>query len=131
MTALVRASTRRLTAVAPVWRRRLLMLGLLVLVALVLAACSGSADATLAPGQTPGPSVSATPQPALLPAPLNPDPFSVLAWIYTPVFQALLLLLVGIYKIIGDVGIAIIVMTLIVRTVMVPLVRRQMVSMRQ
>jgi len=112
-------------------RRALLGLAFLALVILVVAACAGSAAPSLAPGQTAGPTVVPTPQPALLPAPLNPDPFSVLAWIYTPIFQALLLLLVGIYKVIGDIGIAIIIMTLIVRTAMVPLVRRQMVSMRQ
>jgi YidC/Oxa1 family membrane protein insertase len=56
---------------------------------------------------------------------------SLLAWIYTPVFQALLLLLVAIDRVVGDIGIAIIIMTIIVRTLMVPLIRRQMVSMRQ
>lgn len=117
---------------SPAWRRRLVAVGLLAILAIVLAACvGGGAQASLAPGQTAAPTVAPTPQPALTPAPLNPDPFSVLAWVYTPVFQALLLLLVGLYKVIGDIGIAIVVMTLIVRTLMVPLVRRQMVSMRQ
>ena len=115
----------------PTRRRALLGLGLLVVVVLVVGACVGAAQPSLAPGQTAAPTVAPTPQPALIPAPLNPDPFSVLAWIYTPIFQALLLLLVAIYKVIGDIGIAIIIMTLIVRTGMVPLVRRQMVSMRQ
>lgn len=121
-----------LPRLSPPWRRRLAALGLLAILAIVLAACaSGQVDPSLAPGQTAAPTASPTPQPALIPAPLNPDPFSVLAWIYTPIFQALLLLLVAIYTVIGDIGIAIIVMTLIVRTLMVPLVRRQMVSMRQ
>jgi YidC/Oxa1 family membrane protein insertase len=106
---------------------------LLGLVAVVLAACVGPTGATSGPDGSGIASATAspTPQPPLLPAPLNPDPGSVLAWVYTPVFQALLLLLVGIYKVVGDIGLAIIVMTLIVRTAMVPLVRRQMVSMRQ
>ena len=113
-------------------RRRLLLLGLLVLVlAAVLAACGTVAQPSLAPGQTPAPTPSPTPQPPLVPAPLAADPLSLLAWIYTPVFQALLLLLVAIDRVIGDIGIAIIIMTVLVRTLMVPLIRRQMVSMRQ
>ena len=40
-------------------------------------------------------------------------------------------MLVGIHGVVGDMGIAIIVTTLIVRTALVPLMRRQMVSMRR
>lgn len=113
-------------------RRALLLILLAVALAAVLAACGGAAvQPSLAPGQTPFPTSTPTPQPALLPAPLAADPLSLLAWIYTPVFQGLLLLLVAIDRVVGDIGIAIIVMTLVVRTVMVPLIRRQMVSMRQ
>ena len=112
-------------------------LGLALLVVLVLAAVfaaclpGGAVAPSLAPGQTPVPTPTPTPQPPLLPAPLGADPVSLLAWIYTPIFQGLLLLLVGIDRIVGDIGIAIIIMTLIVRSAMVPLIRRQMVSMRQ
>lgn len=112
---------------SPALRRRLIAIGLLGLVVLVVAACAPGGG-SLAPGQT------ATPVP--LPTPLHPaelkgDPLSVLAWLFTPIFQAFFLLLVGIYKFVPDIGIAIILTTLVVRTVMVPLMRRQMVSMRQ
>jgi len=113
-------------------RRALLFVLVAVALAAVIAACGGGAvQPSLAPGQTPLPTPTPTAQPPLLPASLGADPVSLLAWIYTPVFQGLLLLLVGIDRVVGDIGIAIIIMTLIVRTVMVPLIRRQMVSMRQ
>jgi YidC/Oxa1 family membrane protein insertase len=113
-------------------RRAVLLVLFVVALAAVLAACGGvTPQPSLAPGQTPLPTATPAPQAALVPAPLGADPVSLLAWIYTPIFQALLLLLVGIYKVVGDIGIAIIVMTLMVRTAMVPLIRRQMVSMRQ
>jgi YidC/Oxa1 family membrane protein insertase len=72
-----------------------------------------------------------TPQPPLHPAPLGADPLSLLSWLYTPIFQGLFLLLVAIDQVVPDIGIAIVVMTLVVRTLMVPLMRRQMVSMRR
>ena len=99
-------------------------LALLAAVVLLVAACvapTGSGSGHPVP----------TPIPPLKPAPLDPNPFAVLSWLYTPVFQALFLLLVAIDRVTPDMGIAIIVMTLIVRTAMVPLMRRQMVSMRQ
>src|SRR6185503_16488032 len=65
------------------------------------------------------------------PAPLKADPVSLLANLFNPVFQAFLILMVGIKQIVGDTGVAIILTTLIVRTAMVPLMRRQMVSMRR
>jgi YidC/Oxa1 family membrane protein insertase len=108
--------------------RALVLLGLLALLALVLAACVPGAGASLAPGTTATP----TPVPtALQPAELKADPVSLLSWLFTPIFQAFFLLLVGIYKLVPDIGIAIILTTLVVRSFMVPLMRRQMVSMRQ
>jgi YidC/Oxa1 family membrane protein insertase len=110
--------------------RRLLGLGLLLAVALVVAGCVGASGPTLAPGQTATPTPVPTPF-ILTPAPLKADPVSVLAWLFTPIFQLFLLILVAIYLVIRDVGLAIILTTILVRTVMVPLMRRQMVSMRQ
>jgi len=105
-------------------------LGLLVGVALVLAACAAPVGSG-APGATVGaPTPTPVPTP-LMPAELKPDPISVLSWAFTPIFQAFFLLLVGLDRITGDIGVAIILTTLIVRTGMVPLMRRQMVSMRQ
>lgn len=103
---------------------RLALVLLLVLVALLVAACS--------PTGIGGPGgASPTPQIPLQPAPLHADPFSLLTWLYTPIFQGLFLLLVAIERVTPDIGIAIVVMTLIVRTLMIPLMRRQMVSMRR
>jgi YidC/Oxa1 family membrane protein insertase len=126
-------SFRRLH-LAPATRRRLALLGLLVLIVLVVAACAPAGGASLAPGTNATPTPVPTP---LRPAELKGDPVSVLSFLFTPIFQAFFLLLVGIYvavqAILGhpDIGIAIILTTLVVRTVMVPLMRRQMVSMRQ
>ncbi len=110
-------------------RRRLLVVGLLGLAVLVLAACvPAGGGPSLPPGTTATPTPMPTP---LYPAALKADPVSLLAWLFTPIFQFFLLVLVGIYKLVPDIGIAIIITTLAVRTAMVPLMRRQMVSMRQ
>jgi len=97
---------------------------LAALVALLVAACAPGG-----PGGPGGP--SATPQLPLNPAPLHADPFSLLSWLYTPIFQALFVLLLAIEQVTPDMGVAIVVMTLIVRTLMIPLMRKQMVSMRR
>ena len=92
---------------------------------------------TLAPGTTPGPTVAPTGTPAATPLVVRPaepraDPVSILAFLFNPIFQAFLILLVGIHQFLSvDMGIAIILTTLIVRTALVPLMRRQMVSMRR
>ena len=66
------------------------------------------------------------------PAEIKADPISLLAALFNPVFQAFLVLMVGIHVFSGfDMGISIILTTLVVRTAMVPLMRRQMVSMRR
>ena len=127
--------------------RLALGVGFVVALMLVLAACtpiepSASPGATLTPGATLAPGVtaaptaapSATPAPTPLivsPAELKADPVSLLAWLFNPIFQLFLIMLVGIHGVVGDMGIAIIITTLIVRTALVPLMRRQMVSMRR
>jgi YidC/Oxa1 family membrane protein insertase len=127
--------------------------GLLAAAALILGACepivqtaapgaSVTPGGTLAPGTTPAPAItpgpttapSATPHPTPLivsPAPLKADPVSLLAFLFNPIFQAFLILMVGVRSVVGDMGLAIIITTLIVRTALVPLMRRQMVSMRR
>jgi YidC/Oxa1 family membrane protein insertase len=65
------------------------------------------------------------------PAEIKADPVSILAWLFNPIFQAFLILMVGLYTVVDDIGVAIILTTLIVRTGLVPLMRRQMVSMRR
>jgi YidC/Oxa1 family membrane protein insertase len=102
----------------------------LLLVAFVVAGCLGAPGQTLAPGQTATPTPAPTQIPPLVPE-LKADPFSLLSWLFTPIFQALLIVLIVTYRFTPDIGIAIIVMTLIVRTALVPLMRRQMVSTRR
>ena len=129
-------------------RRLTLLAGSLLALALVVGACepitqspapggSGQPAATLAPGTTPAPTVApsatAAPTPLIVtPAPIKADPVSLLAWLFNPIFQAFLILMIGIHQLSGvDMGIAIIITTLIVRTALVPLMRRSMVSMRR
>lgn len=118
-----------------------MVLGAVLLVAVVLGACE-PIQPSLAPGVTPVPGQTAapTPTPVVTPAPtplvvapaqVRADPVSLLAVLFNPLYQAFLILMVGLHRIVGDMGIAIILTTLIVRTAMVPLMRRQMVSMRR
>ncbi len=110
-------------------RDRLLLLALLALVVLAVAACAGSP--AVVPGGSAGPSITASPHPPLTPAQPGADPVKLLAWIFNPIFQVLYILLAGMEQITGDVGIAIIAMTLIVRAGLIPLFRRQIVSMKR
>jgi YidC/Oxa1 family membrane protein insertase len=139
---------RRLRSLRPVP-----VAGVLLLVALAVGACEpivatpapGSSvvpSESLAPGETagpvttPAPTTPASPTPAptpliVSPAPLKADPVSLLAWAFNPIFQLFLILMVGIKSVVGDMGVTIILTTLIVRTALVPLMRRQMTSMRR
>ena len=113
----------------------------LVLVGLVLlvAACAplgasptgaaGSPAVSAAPTATP----SVTPNPNAIPlAPAHPgDPFSLIAWLFTPVFQALFITLVFFEQLTGNMVIAIIIVTLLVRIILIPLYRRQIVSQKR
>jgi YidC/Oxa1 family membrane protein insertase len=127
--------------------RLVLALGLLIAVLFVVAACSpiepsaapgpsalpgstAAAGATAAP--TVAPTATVAPSPLIVsPAELKADPVSLLAWLFNPIFQLFLILLLGIHNFVGDMGVSIIITTLIVRTALVPLMRRQMVSMRR
>jgi YidC/Oxa1 family membrane protein insertase len=107
----------------------------LLLIALVVVACAG----TGAPGASGsgGPPASPTPQPPLHPAPAGADPISLLAFLFTPIFQAMLIILIGVYVFLENLGVpaaigwAIVVLTLIVRALVIPLYRRQLVSQRR
>ena len=129
-------------------RRVALLLGALAVILLFVAACdpiqpTPAPGSTLAPAGSPvaGASAPATTAPTATPAPtpliikpaeIRADPVSLLAALFNPVFQAFLILMVGIHQFSGlDMGISIILTTLVVRTAMVPLMRRQMVSMRR
>ena len=110
-------------------RDHLLLLALLALVILVVAACAGSP--AVVPGGSAAPSATASPHPPLTPAEPGADPVKLLAWIFNPIFQTLFIVLAGMEQVTGDIGIAIIVMTLIVRAALIPLFRRQIVSMKR
>lgn len=107
---------------------------LLVLLVLVVAAC---APATGSPGPSGAVAASPTPHPPLVPAQPGADPISLLAWAFTPVFQLMFIILVATYDFLrslgvpGAIGWAIIVLTLIVRGLVIPLYRRQLVSQRR
>ena len=115
-------------------RDQVLPVLLLILVALVLAACAG----TGAPGASgSGAITSPTPNPPLHPAQPGADPISLLAWAFTPIFQVMLVILIGVYVVLenlgvpGAIGWAIVVLTLVVRAAVIPLFRRQLVSQRR
>lgn len=110
-------------------RDHLLLIALLALIVFAVAACAG--PSAIVPGGSAAPSVTASPHPPLTPAAPGADPVTLLAWIFNPIFQALFLVLVGMEQVTGDVGVAIIVMTLVVRAALIPLFRRQIVSMKR
>jgi YidC/Oxa1 family membrane protein insertase len=107
---------------------------LLLLLVVVVAACVPGAQSSLAPGVTASPSpVPTLPQAAvaLAPAPLHADPFSLLAWLFTPIFQAFFIVLVLLDKLTGNIAIAIILMTILIKVVLIPVFRRQLVSTKR
>ena len=101
--------------------RMLALLGLAALLALVAGACvgSGTTIATL------------TPHPPLVPASPGADPFSLLAWLFTPVFQGLFIGLVLLDRLTGDIGVAILLLTLVIRVLLISPYRRQLVSQKR
>jgi YidC/Oxa1 family membrane protein insertase len=102
-------------------------------VAFVLAACAGVAPGASGASPTPTP----TPHPPLTPANPGANPIDLLAFLFTPIFQVMLIILVGVYAFLENlhvpaaIGWAIVVLTLVVRSVVIPLYRRQLVSQRR
>jgi YidC/Oxa1 family membrane protein insertase len=118
---------------SPTLRRIGPALLLLVVVAVVIVACvPGAAPAGSGSGAIASPSV----HPPLVPAKPT-DPLSLFAWIFTPVFQTMFIILIGVYQFLENVGVpgaiawSIVVLTLIVRAVLIPLYRKQLVSQRR
>ena len=111
---------------------RLAPLLLLVAVAVVVSAC--------APGTAPGesgasPSFSQAP---LAPAELKANPFDLLAWLFTPIFQTLFIALVLLDKLTylvwpetGNIVLAIILLTIVLKVVTTPITKKQLISSRQ
>lgn len=98
-------------------------------VAVLVAAC-----ATGDPG---GVQASPTPAPPLTAAQPGADPVSLLSWAFTPIFQAMFIVLVAVYTFLEGLGVpaaigwSIVVLTLVVRALVIPLYRKQLVSQRR
>ena len=106
---------------------------LIAVAAIVVAACvpgSGGVDAS-------GNPISPSPHPPLQPAQPGADPVSLLAWLFTPIFTALFIILAAAYNLFWALGLpgavawAIVVLTLVVRAILIPLFRAQLVSQRR
>jgi YidC/Oxa1 family membrane protein insertase len=112
--------------------RRILPAVMIVAIALVVAACLPGGG-----GGSGGPTATATPVPPLHPASPGADPVSLFAWLFTPIFQVMLIILLAVYQLLenlrvpGAIAFAIVILTLIVRAVLIPLFRRQLVSQRR
>ena len=116
---------------SPTLRRIGPALLLLIVIAVVIVAC--------VPGATPGGS-GAVPSASIHP-PLEPakptDPLSLFAFIFTPIFQVMFVILIAVYQFLenlnvpGAIAWSIVVLTLIVRAVLIPLYRKQLVSQRR
>jgi YidC/Oxa1 family membrane protein insertase len=113
---------------------RLAPLLFLVVMALVVSACVPGT--TTVPGGSPGASPSFSQAP-LAPAQLTGNPMDLLAWLFTPIFQALFIVLVVLdtaTKVIwseGNIAIAIILLTVILKVATTPITKKQLVSSRQ
>jgi len=91
-----------------------------------------TADPNATPGPTPGVAPAATPHPLpLCPAVPSANPVDLLAFAFNPIFQTMFLALAVFYSFFGDVGIAIILLTLLIKTLLIPLFRAQIVSQRR
>ena len=112
---------------------RLAPLLFLAAIALVVSAC---VPGTATPGASGGASPSFSQAP-LAPAQLTGNPMDLLAWLFTPIFQALFIVLVVLdtaTKVIwseGNIAIAIILLTVILKVATTPITKKQLVSSRQ
>lgn len=150
------SARKSMAGIARAPRQQWLALALLIVAGAILVACQpiGLNPSTIAesPAASASPATSAsegaspaasaaptsTPTPAPNPnsVPLQPatrftDPFSTLAWLFTPVFQALLILLLFFEQLTGNMAFAIVIVTLLVRVAVIPLYRRQIVSQKR
>ena len=104
----------------------------LVGIALVVAACVPGSNLGTGPNGSPIAS-----QAPLTPASPGANPIDLLAWLFTPIFQALFIVLVFFDRITriftpdGNIVVAIILLTVLMRVLVIPLYRRQLTSTRQ
>ena len=103
--------------------------------AVAVVAC-GTIGSTASPGAS-GALASATPvpSPTPTPAPLGAaaptDPIGLVSFVFTPIFQALFILLAELYALTGNILIAIVIMTLIIRAVTMKLSAKTIVSQQR
>ena len=109
--------------------RLLPFLGLVAIVLLVAACAGGPAGSA---GASVSPTITPTPSAAIPLAPTKPDnPFSLLAWLFTPIFQAFFIMLVVLDKVTGNIAVAIVLMTVIIMSLLIPITSRQLISTRR
>jgi YidC/Oxa1 family membrane protein insertase len=106
-------------------RHTLKVFALLGFALLLVAACGGAGASTGATA-----SVSAVPSPL---APVTPggDPFKLITWLFTPIFQTLFIGLVLLNRLTGDIGISILILTLVIRVILISPYRKQLVSQKR
>lgn len=101
----------------------------LIALALIVAACAGPSGTPNASGS---PTATPTPPAAIALTPAEPkDPFSLIAFLFTPLFQLFFILLVLLDKLLSNMAIAIVILTVVLRVLLIPLYRRQIVSSRR
>ncbi len=98
----------------------------LLALALVVSACLPGSGGNGSPAPTPSPS-----QAPLHPASPGANPMDLLAWAFTPIFQVLFIALVLLDQLVGNIVIAIILLTIILKLLTTPITRKQLVSSRQ
>jgi YidC/Oxa1 family membrane protein insertase len=127
------------------WATLLTLLALAALVAVVVSACgatfespaatSPAAAASPAASGEPSPSPSASPLPPeaipLQPAKPGANPIDLMAWLFTPIWQALFITLIAVDQLFNNIAISIIFLTLLLRLILIPIYRRQLVSQRR
>ncbi len=97
-----------------------------VAVALIVAACAGPAGS---PGASGAPAATPPPQGSVPLKPVPPSDF--LAWLFTPIFQGFFILLVVLDKLTGNIAVAIILMTIVIYSILIPITAKQLVSTRR
>jgi YidC/Oxa1 family membrane protein insertase len=98
----------------------------LIALALIVAACAGPAGS---PGASGAPAATPPPQGSVPLKPVPPSDF--IAWIFTPIFQGFFILLVVLDKLTGNIAIAIILMTIVIYSILIPITAKQLVSTRR
>jgi len=83
------------------------------------------------PNVSPDPDATDAPPENLCPAQPSSNPLDLLAWLFTPIFQVIFIALAEIYDITGDIGISIILLTILIRILLIPVFRMQIVSQRR